>query len=199
VANPHPISHDVLAACALPGCGTITSARSQPEHHTGRVGWVGLSTELAHGPGGPRGARTHNPRIKGRRIATTVASTCDCVLTASPTSPTSRPWFTSFHATNHATPAAVVPDSSGCRAPHGARRSSRWAGVIAAERRSRGRGRRLATRVVAGAVLVPRQDKARGPDVLGEAAQHRGGGRYRVKAPRRRRLRESRPQVGHAV
>jgi hypothetical protein len=33
-----------------------------------------------------------------------VASTCDHVLTACPTSPTNRPQLTSFHATNHATP-----------------------------------------------------------------------------------------------
>jgi hypothetical protein len=37
-----------------------------------------------------------------------VASTCDFAPTASPTSPTSGPRSTSFHATNHATPAARV-------------------------------------------------------------------------------------------
>jgi hypothetical protein len=41
--------------------------------------------------------------LKGCSIAATVASTCDYSLTASPTSPTTYPWATSFHATNHAT------------------------------------------------------------------------------------------------
>jgi hypothetical protein len=40
----------------------------------------------------------------GRMRAATLASTCDYVLAAVPTSPTSGPWLTSFHATNHATP-----------------------------------------------------------------------------------------------
>jgi hypothetical protein len=57
--------------------------------------------------GGPRGARTHNPRIRGRSIAATVASTFDYAHTASPTRPTSRPQSTSFHATNHATPLRI--------------------------------------------------------------------------------------------
>jgi hypothetical protein len=51
---------------------------------------------------GPVGLEPTTRGLKGRRITTTVASTCDCVPTASPTSPTSRPWLTSFHATNHA-------------------------------------------------------------------------------------------------
>jgi hypothetical protein len=57
------------------------------------------------GPGwvGPVGLEPTTRGLKGRRIAATVASTCDYVLTASPTSPTSRLWSTSFHATNHAT------------------------------------------------------------------------------------------------
>jgi hypothetical protein len=45
--------------------------------------------------------------LKGPRPTTTMASTCDYVLTASPTSPTSRTQSTSFHATNHATPPKI--------------------------------------------------------------------------------------------
>lgn len=48
----------------------------------------------------------------GRRIAATVASTCDHAHTAVPTSPTSRPWSTGFHATNHATPLKIGAGSS---------------------------------------------------------------------------------------
>jgi hypothetical protein len=57
-----------------------------------KVSWVG-----------PVGLEPRTRGLKGRRIATTVASTCDYVLTASPTSPTSGAWLTSFDATNHAT------------------------------------------------------------------------------------------------
>jgi hypothetical protein len=62
-----------------------------------KVSWVG-----------PVGLEPTTRGLKGRRIAATVAPTCDYVLTASPTSPTSRPQSTSFHATNHATRVALV-------------------------------------------------------------------------------------------
>jgi hypothetical protein len=80
--------------------------------------WVDISEGQL---GGPRGARTHNPRIKGRRITTTVAPTCDYANTESPISPTGRPWSTAFHATNHATP----PQIGGVRRARCARRASR--------------------------------------------------------------------------
>ena len=57
---------------------------------------------------GPVGLEPTTRGSKGHRITATVAPTCDCVLTASPTSPTSGPWLTSFHATNHATRVALV-------------------------------------------------------------------------------------------
>jgi hypothetical protein len=65
---------------------------------------------------GPVGLEPTIRGLKVRRIAVTVASTSDSVLTAAPTSPTSRPWSTSFHATNHATPVALVVDSGTRRA-----------------------------------------------------------------------------------
>jgi hypothetical protein len=40
-------------------------------------------------------------------VTATMASTCDYAPTTSPTSPTSRQWSTSFHATNHATPLRI--------------------------------------------------------------------------------------------
>jgi hypothetical protein len=54
--------------------------------------------------GGHRGARTHNPRIKRPQDHGYCGLSCDYALTAFPTGPTIRPWLTSFHATNHATP-----------------------------------------------------------------------------------------------
>ena len=56
---------------------------------------------------GPVGLEPTTRGLKGRRITTTVASTCDYLLTAVPTTPTSGPWLTSFHATNHATPLRI--------------------------------------------------------------------------------------------
>jgi hypothetical protein len=54
--------------------------------------------------GGPRGARTHNPRIKRTQDRGHCCPYLRLSLTACPTSRTSRPWSTAFHATNHATP-----------------------------------------------------------------------------------------------
>src|SRR5215204_4573420 len=45
-----------------------------------------------------------------------MVSTCDYAHTASLTTPTCQPWLPSFHATNHATSAALaVEGSCGCR------------------------------------------------------------------------------------
>ena len=78
-----------------------TISVSSREPNTGWVGPVGLEPTT-------RG-------LKGRRIMTTMASASDYVLIAVPIGPTSRPWLTSFHATNHATPAARArPRQSGC-------------------------------------------------------------------------------------
>ena len=52
-----------------------------------------------------------------------MASTCDYVLTASPTSPTSRPRLTAFHATNHATPALAPSRVTRLPSPPGAMRA----------------------------------------------------------------------------
>ena len=80
-------------------CHERCHARSACRH------WVDIS-EGQQGVG-PVGLEPTTRGLKGRRMTPTVASTCDCVLTASPTGPTSRPWLTSFHATNHATPPAT--------------------------------------------------------------------------------------------
>jgi hypothetical protein len=54
----------------------------------------------------PVGSNPHCADLR-RSIATPAASTCDYAPTASPTSPTSGPWSTSSHATNHATPRSM--------------------------------------------------------------------------------------------
>jgi hypothetical protein len=97
---------------------TINRATEQPSNRQ-PIRFRQGSAERAHCTGGPRGARTHNPRIKGRRIAAAVASPCDYVLTAVPISPTSGPWLTAFHATNHATPMRIgtVRLLGGCPRP----------------------------------------------------------------------------------
>ena len=59
-------------------------------------------------------------------MATTVASTCDYAPTTSPTSPTGGPWSTSFHATNHATPAARASRGSNGRLSGAARWSATY-------------------------------------------------------------------------
>jgi hypothetical protein len=90
-----------LCATSVPQPGTLAPGEDSPG---GRK--PPLTCENA---GAPARIRTWDPRIKGRRIAATVVSTCDYVLTAAPTSPTNRPQLTSFHATNHATPTACRP------------------------------------------------------------------------------------------
>jgi hypothetical protein len=62
---------------------------------------VGMSAGQKCGPRsvGPVGLEPTTRGLKGRRIAATVASTCDYVLTVFPTSPTSGPQLMSFHAT----------------------------------------------------------------------------------------------------
>jgi integrase len=53
------------------------------------------------------GSNPHWADFKDAALRPTVASTSDYAPKAFPTSPTSRPWSTSFHATNHATPLRI--------------------------------------------------------------------------------------------
>jgi hypothetical protein len=133
--------------------------------------------------GGPRGARTHNQRIK--RV-----QDCDhCGLYLR----------LCHHRVPHRPNRTTMVDVISCHEPCHARCSSSRtrevagrltahvdrrvgpAGVAAAERRSRGLGRRLATRVVASAMLVPGRS-----NVIRCAHPAKTGSHGRVALPQRR-------------
>jgi hypothetical protein len=101
--RPRPI-----AGAGPPSTSDVESRRRVPETAKPTRS-VTMCSQLVPSSVGPVGLEPTTRGLKGRRIAATMAPTCDYAHTASPTSPTSRPWLTSIHATNHATPAALVP------------------------------------------------------------------------------------------